>query len=175
MKDERSLTMTPYSDDDADDNLRMSRAPETNLTEVAHLACALQQIHVSRERYHAVVGRQHKLSTSELSCLCYLHVDGPQPPNRLAGLLGVTPSAITSMVGTLVRRGLANRSDHPTDRRISVVAPTAAGSAIIRTMASRLAGCINSLAVNAAAATAVLTQISAALDACVDDSAIAEN
>lgn len=165
--------MTLCSTEDEKNQVSSPDTPPPNLFETADLACALQQLAVSRERYHASIARRHKLSISELNCLCYCHAEGPLPSNRLADLLGVTPSAVTSMVNTLVRRGLADRSDHPRDRRVILVGATAAGSAIIDGLTRRLLGRIGLSAVDIAPTIVTLAQIAAALDTCTQDVAAA--
>jgi len=54
----------------------------------------------------------------------------PMPMRELAALLGMDPPNLTMVVDDLERAGLVERQPHPTDRRIKVVAATAAGAAL---------------------------------------------
>ena len=56
----------------------------------------------------------------------------PMPMRELATLLGVDPPNLTTVVDELERAGLVERQAHPTDRRVKLVAATAAGAAIAR-------------------------------------------
>lgn len=105
------------------------------------------------------------MSISALNCLCYCRFDGPQSASQLADLLGVTPSAITAMVESLVRRGLATRSHDPHDRRVTMVQVTGAGSAVVDGLAGPL-GLRLGNAGDPAAVVGLLTRISTALDSC---------
>jgi len=51
----------------------------------------------------------------------------PATGRELAAALGVDPPYVTVMLDDLERRGLIERTPHPTDRRAKVVRPTAAG------------------------------------------------
>lgn len=50
-----------------------------------------------------------------------------RPASHVAGLLGVTPSTVTSVVDGLVARGLVERSSDPADRRRVVLSLTPSG------------------------------------------------
>jgi DNA-binding MarR family transcriptional regulator len=54
----------------------------------------------------------------------------PMSMRELAGLLGVDPPNLTTVVDDLERLGLVERRAHPTDRRIKLVAATAAGATL---------------------------------------------
>jgi DNA-binding MarR family transcriptional regulator len=62
------------------------------------------------------------------TALWRLDPDGPPPPMRtLAAMLRCDPSTATFLVDRLEERGLVLRQAAPTDRRIKVIALTAAG------------------------------------------------
>lgn len=166
--------MTLYSAQEEKNQAPFPEPATPDIFDAIDLACALQRLHVSRERYHASVARRHKLSVSELDCLCYCHIDGPLPSRRLAELLGVTPSAVTSMVDTLVRRELAQRSAHPRDRRVILVGASRVGSAIVDDLARRLADRTGFAATAAADAISLLGQIATTLDICAQNVAANE-
>src|SRR4051794_2577352 len=54
------------------------------------------------------------------------------PMGRLGERLGITPRAVTALVDGLEADGLAERRPHPTDRRTTLVAITAAGEDLHR-------------------------------------------
>ena len=54
----------------------------------------------------------------------------PMPMRELATLLGVDPPNLTAVVDDLERAGLVERQPHPSDRRVKLVAATAAGAAL---------------------------------------------
>lgn len=53
------------------------------------------------------------------------HDEEPVTPTDIATHLGLTTSAVTSLVDRLGRAGLIETTPHPTDRRRKVIAPTA--------------------------------------------------
>lgn len=145
-----------------------SNRPPLPDSALADLACGLLKVYSARDRYHSVVARRHKVSISALNCLCYCRFDGPQTSSQLADLLGVTPSAITAMVESLVRRGLATRSHDPNDRRVIMVRVTEAGSAVVDRLAGPLGRRLGT-AGDPAIVIDLLTRLSAALDACAQE------
>ena len=54
----------------------------------------------------------------------------------LADALGVTPRNITGLVDGLVDGGLVTREPHPTDRRATLVTPTARAERLLEEMAA---------------------------------------
>jgi DNA-binding MarR family transcriptional regulator len=56
---------------------------------------------------------------------------GPQPVTRLAEIEQVTPPAITKLVTALEADGLVSRERSPNDRRLVLVAATAAGRRLL--------------------------------------------
>jgi DNA-binding MarR family transcriptional regulator len=54
----------------------------------------------------------------------------PMTMGELAGLLGMDPPNLTSVVDDLERSGLVERQAHPTDRRAKIVVPTPEGAAL---------------------------------------------
>jgi DNA-binding MarR family transcriptional regulator len=57
--------------------------------------------------------------------------DEPLRHGSLAQRLGVVPRSVTSVVDALVEAGAVTRTPDPTDRRASLVAPTAAGRRLL--------------------------------------------
>lgn len=71
---------------------------------------------------HDLTGVQAKLLN--------LVADRPVPMNRIAAVLKCEPSNITGLVDRLAARGLVTREPSPTDRRVKLVAATAAGAEV---------------------------------------------
>lgn len=65
------------------------------------------------------------------SLLSVLVFTGPQPVTHLAGIEQVTPPAITKLVTALEADGLVTRKRSPDDRRMVLVAATAAGRRVL--------------------------------------------
>ena len=82
--------------------------------------------HMERE-----VLAQHELGWSGFVVLFVLRVWGAKESHEVAAEAGITPGTLTGVVHTLERRGLVERQRHPTDGRRVVVAPTAAGRAVV--------------------------------------------
>ena len=54
------------------------------------------------------------------------------PVNRIAEYLGVGQPTASHLVNKLVRQGLADRSESPTDRRVTLVRLTSQGEDLVR-------------------------------------------
>ena len=76
--------------------------------------------------------RKSGLTTSRTHLLWILGSSGPSTQQALASALGVTARNVTGLVDGLVSSGHVTREPHPTDRRATLVTPTAAGEAAIR-------------------------------------------
>ena len=74
----------------------------------------------------ARVSWAHELTTTQARVLCIL-VEQPRGMAELAGLLGVDKAGITGLVDRIERRGLAERTTVPGDRRAVRVRLTTAG------------------------------------------------
>lgn len=97
----------------------------TALDKVLHLATLVE---ADLARFE----RESGLTRSRIHLLWILGVTGPTTQQTLAGALGVTPRNVTGLVDALVASRHVNRELHPSDRRATLVTPTAAGDATIR-------------------------------------------
>lgn len=75
------------------------------------------------------VSEQTGLSFGRMKALRRI-AGGPTPMRELAGLLGMDPPNLTTVVDDLERIGLVERQPHPTDRRIKLVVATPEGAAL---------------------------------------------
>jgi DNA-binding MarR family transcriptional regulator len=68
---------------------------------------------------------------AQTKVLFVLHHDGPSRVSHLADVLGVAAPSMTGTLERLVRQGLVERRDDPSDRRLVIIAPTTAGQALV--------------------------------------------
>lgn len=73
-----------------------------------------------------------ELSLTQLATLYVLDTGDPVPLGALAERVGRSTSATSRLVDALVRRGLVERQEHPTDRRVRRVALSKDGAAVLR-------------------------------------------
>ncbi|HWD03547.1 MAG TPA: MarR family transcriptional regulator [Amycolatopsis sp.] len=89
---------------------------------------AVRELVLAGERFRARAGRRHGVSPTALTTLAALHLDGPQSPSELAGLLEITTASMTELLDKLTRLGLVTRLPHPHDRRMLLIELTEAGT-----------------------------------------------
>jgi DNA-binding MarR family transcriptional regulator len=83
----------------------------------------LQRLHTDCLRDLAVTPAQFSLMT----CLVYLHQDGPVTASRVIGHTGMDKMMVSDLIKTLTAKGLVKRKDHPEDGRSFLLEPTAKG------------------------------------------------
>src|SRR5687768_4305374 len=83
------------------------------------------------------VDREAGLTPARLSALSVLVFGGAQPLGRLARIEDVAGPTMTRIVDGLEGLGLARREEHPDSARITMVAATAEGEALMRAAAER--------------------------------------
>ena len=89
---------------------------------------ATQRLREILEISHAFEGRVRRelsVNATDLAAMEHLIQSGPLAPSELARRIGLTPSAITSVVDRLEKLGHAARSINPDDRRGVVVTASA--------------------------------------------------
>jgi DNA-binding MarR family transcriptional regulator len=92
----------------------------------------LRRIILAGEHYRQVVAEALRLGTTETQALSYLAVHGESGQSDLGRALDISSSAATALVDRLERQGVAQRVQHPQDRRRSIVELTARGEAMVR-------------------------------------------
>jgi DNA-binding MarR family transcriptional regulator len=82
------------------------------------IACKrfIQAADLCEERVAARLG----VGRSDLRAINLLE-QGPIPQGALARRLGLTPPTVTALIDRLVAEGFVQRTDHPTDRRVTLV------------------------------------------------------
>ncbi len=106
----------------------------------------LRQLTTRTDRWIDERGQRHGVHRTHLNALAHLmeaeRAGHAMSPGDLAAALGLSAPATTALVDRLVAAGHAERSSHPTDRRRTVIATTAAaartGSAVFAPLATRL-------------------------------------
>ena len=97
------------------------------LDKVLHLATLVGS---DLARFEAASG----LTTSRTHLLWILGAAGPSTQQSVATALDVSARNVTGLVDGLVGSGHVSREPHPTDRRATLVTPTAKGEAVIRSL-----------------------------------------
>lgn len=94
----------------------------------AHIEQQLTMLFRRAQRVHIMGSHDEiELDRSAYALLCRLDDEGPQRLGALATAFGLDPSTITRQVQSLERAGLAERSSHPRDRRVSMLSLTETG------------------------------------------------
>lgn len=75
--------------------------------------------------------RETGLTPARTHLLWVLGAGGPATQQQLAAALDVTPRNVTGLVDGLVASGHVSREPHPSDRRATLVTPTAHGAEAI--------------------------------------------
>ena len=92
----------------------------------ADVANGLIQLTTVVQAVYARVSERHDLTPAQARLLCHL-LDGPRGMAELARCFGVEKAALTGLMDRAERRGLAQRSPVPGDRRALQVTLTEAG------------------------------------------------
>jgi DNA-binding MarR family transcriptional regulator len=88
------------------------------------------------------VDAESGLTPARLSALSVIHFSGPLPLGRLARAEGVSSPTMSRVVDGLCDQGLAERRSHDVNGRVTLVAATEAGSALMAGAAARRADVI---------------------------------
>src|SRR5437016_2965013 len=86
----------------------------------------LQRLHTECLRELRVTPAQFSLMT----CLVYLHQDGPVTPTRVIAHTGMDKMMVSDLIKTLVTKGLVKRKENPDDGRSFLIEPTARGTKV---------------------------------------------
>lgn len=105
----------------------MARKPEAEMVELMQAIGML----VRRVR---VEGRSHDLSLTESAVMARLDREGPATTADLARAEGVKPQSMGATVAALVESGMVERRPHATDGRQMMIALTAKGAAVRKSM-----------------------------------------
>lgn len=122
------LTSSPTPPRPAADRSRAAPAEYALEDQVGHLLRRAHQRHVAI--FQQGIGAA-ALTPMQWAALVTLAREGPLSQNRLGRLTAMDPATVQGVVRRLAVRGLLTRSPDPADRRASLLAPTAAGVALV--------------------------------------------
>jgi DNA-binding MarR family transcriptional regulator len=108
--------------------LTMERHNQEDLSKATN---GLRELILAAEHYRQVVSADLGLGVSDSQAVSYLFLRGPLGQSELGALLDLNTSSMTSLVDRLERNGIAERLDHPTDRRRLIVQLTDSGRATV--------------------------------------------
>jgi DNA-binding MarR family transcriptional regulator len=100
-------------------------------TDVDEAVRSLRMLIVAGESYRQVVAARTRLGVTETQAVSQLAIHGDRGQTDLANDLGITTSAATSLVDRLEQHGIAERYNHPRDRRRMLVRLTAKGQELL--------------------------------------------
>ena len=95
----------------------------------------------SQRTMHRRTGTE--LSPNETHLLTHLAASAPQRMGTLADWQGVDRSTMTMQIGSLVDRGLAQRTPDPADRRATIIELTDHGTQTLEDYAGRASGILS--------------------------------
>ncbi|MGI5379933.1 MarR family winged helix-turn-helix transcriptional regulator [Streptomyces sp. CA-251387] len=108
--------------------------PSDELTrEVVGLFAAINRRYAQESEAAATA---HELTPLQAKAL--LATEDPVPMRHIADRLHAEPSNVTAIIDRLEARGLVERRPNPGDRRVKLVAATAAGRAVITDLRTRM-------------------------------------
>lgn len=126
---------------------------------------ALRRLILAGEQFRHAVAAHFGVGLTETVAMSHLSHQRGLTPRELAAQVGLTPSAITTVLDRLEKAGLAERSPHPDDRRKVVVTVTPAGQDLLDAAQGWLAEALTELDEPSQYAAAVLlTRLATALD-----------
>ncbi|MFI1166918.1 MarR family winged helix-turn-helix transcriptional regulator [Streptomyces sp. NPDC020801] len=96
-------------------------------------------------REYEAAAAHHGLTKQQVKALLALD-EGELPMRRVAERLGAEPSNLTGVIDRLQARGLVERHSDPGDRRVKLLAPTAAGRTAAADLRARLRFALDPLA-----------------------------
>ena len=137
------------------------------------LITAMQQLRGAQQRQEARALDHSGLHSQDLRALRYIvradRNDQPISPKDLITMLKTSSANVTNVIDRLVKKSLVTRDPHPTDRRARYLKPTGVAihevdAAFEEHHAALIAAANNISAEDAAITSAVLAQLTAALD-----------
>lgn len=116
-----------------------SVAVSTETTELGEsLFKLLRRLLLNPEADYLRAIEEHDLTLSQVRALMLLACSDPDPlpGGRIAERLGISPAAISRALDGLVRQGLLERRESEQDRRVRLLAVTAAGRGVAEELAA---------------------------------------
>ncbi|MEU8515127.1 MarR family winged helix-turn-helix transcriptional regulator [Kitasatospora sp. NPDC001159] len=111
----------------------MPKSPDELAREVIGLFAAINRRYAQESESAA---NAHELTPLQVKAL--LAAEDPVPMRRIADHLRAEPSNVTAIIDRLESRGLVERHPDPGDRRVKLVAATAAGRTVAADLRTRM-------------------------------------
>ena len=96
----------------------------------------LQLVYQGKHRIYEIA-EEYKLTVMQASALMMLSEDNPKPMRMLSDYFMCDASAVTGLVDRLEKNELISRQNHPSDRRITLVALTPEGAKLRKELSDR--------------------------------------
>lgn len=87
----------------------------------------LREVLLTLEHFRHLIAMQFNLNISDLTALSHLSANTEMGQKQLSGYLGMSTSAVTTLIDRLEARDLVRRRAHPRDRRRAVLCLSAHG------------------------------------------------
>ncbi|MEO6109966.1 MAG: MarR family transcriptional regulator [Candidatus Saccharimonadales bacterium] len=96
----------------------------------------LQLMYQGKHRVYEIA-EEYKLTVMQASAIIMLSPDEPKPMRTFSDYFMCDASTVTGVIDRLEKSGLISRQDHPSDRRITLIALTPHGTQLKKELLSR--------------------------------------
>jgi MarR family transcriptional regulator, organic hydroperoxide resistance regulator len=119
--------------------LRMPGPPLGNEDPGVEAWALMVRLFISNKPRMAAIAQEFELAPMQMQALMALHPGQELPMSTLAGVLACDASNVTGIVDRLEARGLIERREDPSDRRVKMLAVTPAGARFRARVGRRMA------------------------------------
>lgn len=119
--------------------LRMPGPPLGNSDPAVEAWALMVRLMMSNKPRMAAIAQEFELAPMQMQALMALQPGSELPMSALAGMLACDASNVTGIVDRLEARGLIERREAPTDRRVKMLAVTAEGGRFRSRLGKRMA------------------------------------
>jgi MarR family transcriptional regulator, organic hydroperoxide resistance regulator len=119
--------------------LRMPGPPLGNDDPAVEAWALIVRLFISNKPRMAAIAQEFELAPMQMQALMALHPGKALPMSALAGMLACDASNVTGIVDRLEARGLIERREDPSDRRVKMLAVTPEGSRFRAKLGRRMA------------------------------------
>ena len=119
------------------DSIATGMASDTEKPEELANALRLLIARLARQQRRAAALEPHDLTASRLAALASLARLGPRTVGELAAVEGVQSPTMTRIVAKLEERGLVDKTEDPSDRRVTRLEATSDGIRLLEDLRSR--------------------------------------
>ena len=119
--------------------LRMPGPPLGNEDPGVEAWALMVRLFISNKPRMAAIAQEFELAPMQMQALMALHPGSELPMSALAGMLACDASNVTGIVDRLEARGLIERREDPTDRRVKMLRITPVGARFRARLGKRMA------------------------------------